>query len=209
MDYWKHSLLSQRKFGGQPNDYVAIHEFLDSSKLFMFNLKHRLLLHNTFGIELCIELFGSLIVNSDNKTVLTRDIAAEHCKEDLSGVVPTLNDWFGVYDETLLHTIDTPLIADAALYQFVMRPLLRSGLRATLMITWSNFGVYLVEKFLGTEKAVLFANCLGEVKDVRTYLQAVKMNQRWQYSPDKNEIKWLNSQENGELQSNSHQRVVE
>jgi len=61
MDIWTHSLLSEKKFGGKPEDYYEIHKFMDSSKLFYFHVKHRMLLHNTFGIEICIRLFGDYI----------------------------------------------------------------------------------------------------------------------------------------------------
>ncbi|MBC9908934.1 DUF6915 family protein [Chitinophaga varians] len=94
MNYWKHSLLSKKKFDGEAADYLHIHKFLDSSKLFYFNLRHRILLHHTYGIDLCTKKFGETLVNSSNQTILVRDIAAEHCKEDLLGVVPTLNQWF-------------------------------------------------------------------------------------------------------------------
>ena len=140
MNYWKHSLLSEKKFGGLANDYVEIHKFLDSSKLFVFHLKHRLLLHNTYGIELCIELFGDFITNSDGKIVLVRDIAAEHCREDLCGAVPTLNDWFKNYDNQILENIIIPKLSDEKLAAFIMKPFLRSGLKASLILTCSNFG---------------------------------------------------------------------
>lgn len=198
MNYWKHSLLSEKKFGGKAHDYVEIHKFLDNSKLFVFHVKHRLLLHNTYGIELCVDLFGDFIKNSEGKTVLVRDIAAEHCKEDLCGAVPTLNDWFKTYDPQIVESIVTRDIADAQLAAFVMRPFLRSGLKASLMITWSNFGLYLVEKFLGTQSALHFAEHLGEIVDVKTHLNHVKLNERWQYSPDRNEINALKSLENAE-----------
>lgn len=205
MNYWKHSLLSEKKFGGIANDYVEIHKFLDSSKLFIFHVKHRLLLHNTFGIELCIELFGDFLINSDGSTILVRDIAAEHCKEDLGGAVPTLNDWFKTYDDQLNESIITQNIDDEALMSFVMRPFLRSGLKASLMITWSNFGLYLVERCLGSQSALNFAEYLGEIKDVKTYLKHVKFNERWQYTPDKNDINSLKILENGESR---HQKLV-
>ncbi|MEL6972750.1 MAG: hypothetical protein AAFZ63_17895 [Bacteroidota bacterium] len=61
MNYYDHSLLSVRKFGGAPEDYLSIHKFLDSSKLFYHHAKHRLLLHHLFGVELTIQKFGDLI----------------------------------------------------------------------------------------------------------------------------------------------------
>ncbi len=207
MNYWKHSLLSEKKFGGNAKDYVEIHKFLDSSKLFVFHVKHRLLLHNTYGIELSVELFGDFLINSDNKTILVRDIAAEHCKEDLGGAVPTLNDWFSTYDKELLNNIKTSEIDNPELEAFVMRPFLRSGLKASLFITWSNFGLSLVEKFLGTELALKFSEQLGDVTDIKSYLKSVKLNEKWQYSPDKNEINSLKILKNGE--SGSQELVVE
>ena|SRR5687767_3010002 len=105
MNYWKHSLLSKKKFNGAPEDYLSIHKFLDISKLFYFDIRHRILLHHTYGIDLCIRQFGEMIVNADNQKVLVRDIAAEHCKEDLMGIVPTLNNWFKYADDALLDFI--------------------------------------------------------------------------------------------------------
>jgi hypothetical protein len=196
MNYWKHSLLSEKKFGGKAIDYVEIHKFLDSSKLFVFHVKHRLLLHNTYGIELCVELFGDFLINSEGKTILVRDIAAEHCKEDLGGAVPTLNDWFKTYNPQVLEGIVTRNIEDPKLEAFVMRPFLRSGLSVSLMITWSNFGLYLVEKFLGTQSALHFSEHLGDIKDIKVHLKHIKFNERWQYSPNRNEINALKLLEN-------------
>jgi hypothetical protein len=88
MDYRKHSLLSKKKFGGDANDYMALHKFMDTSKLFSFDVRHRILLHNTYGIHICIQKFGDVLTNSDGLAMLVRDVAAEHCKEDLMGVVP-------------------------------------------------------------------------------------------------------------------------
>ncbi len=94
MDIWKHSELSAVKFGGIAKDYFKIHKFIDSSKLFYFNVKHRSILHHMYGVELCIRLFGDTIRNNDNQVRLVRDIAVEHLKEDLNGRIPTVKEWF-------------------------------------------------------------------------------------------------------------------
>lgn len=54
----QHSQSSARSFGGQPEDYFSIHQFLDSSKLLISDWRHRALLHNTMGILLCEQMFG-------------------------------------------------------------------------------------------------------------------------------------------------------
>ena len=122
---------------------------MDSSKLFLFNPKHRLLLHHLFGIDLCVEKFGDVISNNDNRQVMVRDIAAEHCKEDLSNRVPSLTDWLKDNDDHIAPKISIPKIENSELEYFVMKPLLKSNLKSSLLITWSNFGVYLAAEFLG------------------------------------------------------------
>lgn len=70
MNYWKHSLLFKKKFGGNAEDYLHIHKFLDMSKLFYFSNKHRILLHHTYGIDLCVQkMDGSGDIYIDNDVV--------------------------------------------------------------------------------------------------------------------------------------------
>jgi len=186
--------LSQRKFGGSPDDYYAIHKFIDSSKFFFHHVKRRLLLHNLYGIELAIELFGDYIKNSDGRVVLVRDIAAEHCKEDLSGVVPTLYDWLKGNDADF--DIQIPNLEDQPkLKAFIMRPFLRTGLKSSLMLTCSDFGVYMVELLLGNSAALILAERLAAEQKVKKYLLQFKFTERWQYTPDRKELIWLKEQE--------------
>lgn len=196
MDIWKHCLMSQRKFGGQPDDYYAIHRFIDSSKLTYFHAKHRLLIHNTYGIELASELFHDRLENSAGQVILVRDIAAEHCKEDLSGVVPSLYDWLHALDGELQPLIEVPDLSDQPqLEAFVMRPYLRSGLRSALLITCSDFGITLAELFLGLSAAKTLADRLPPKQRIKRILQVFRFTQRWQYTPALDEIKWLREQE--------------
>lgn len=195
MNYWKHSLLSKKKFNGHPDDYLHIHKFIDSSKLFYFNNRHRILLHNTYGIDLCIEKFGETLTNSDQQTILVRDIAAEHCREDLMGVVPTLNHWFKYVDDRLPDLIKPVNPADSKLKEFILRPLLMSGLKSTLIITHSNFGIFLTREFLGIDYALELSNYLQET-NVHELLEYVKLMDRWQYTPDLKQLEYLKDEHN-------------
>ncbi len=93
MTPFEHSLLSQRDFQGSPEDYLSIHEFLDSTKSHFPHFMHRMILHNSFGIELCERIFGPVVTNSDNLPISTREIARLHIVQDL-GRLPSLQDWF-------------------------------------------------------------------------------------------------------------------
>jgi hypothetical protein len=148
MNVWEHSLIGRRKFGGKPEDYLAIHRFIDSSKLFYYHIKHRLLLHNLYGVELAVELFGDTIINSGNAHIPVRDIAVEHIREDLDGKIPALNDW-------LKGDVDKG-------FSFQLTGLLSKEAR------------------------------------VRNLLDHFQFSERWQYSPQKEEIRWLKAVKEGD-----------
>lgn len=92
MKPWVHSQLSVKRYGGKPEDYIHIHDFFDSTKAAYANVKHRAILHNTFGIFIVEKIFGHNIINSDGKTVSVRDIAEDHVVEDI-GFIPTIEKW--------------------------------------------------------------------------------------------------------------------
>lgn len=87
-----HAKISAKKFGGVWEDYIEIHDFIDSSKACMPDIRHRALLHNAFGCFLVEKAFGTVRKNSDGKEYSTRDVAEEHIKEDL-GFIPTVEQY--------------------------------------------------------------------------------------------------------------------
>jgi hypothetical protein len=87
-----HAKNSVNKHGGVLEDYLAIHDFIDSSKIAVPDMRHRAMLHSAWGVYLVERVFGTLIVNSDGKKVSTRDIAEEHVIDDL-GFIPTMQDY--------------------------------------------------------------------------------------------------------------------
>lgn len=87
-----HATISAKKFGGLPEDYQEIHDFFDWPKIAYPHMKHRAILHNSFGIYMAERLFGTFIVNSDGDKVSVRDVAEQHVLDDL-GRIPTIQDW--------------------------------------------------------------------------------------------------------------------
>lgn len=88
-----HAKISVRKFGGTVENYLPIHNFFDQTKGYIPDSRHRMILHNSFGIMLCEQVFGVYIKNSDGKDVSVRDIAEHHVIDDL-GYIPTLCEVF-------------------------------------------------------------------------------------------------------------------
>jgi hypothetical protein len=87
-----HAKGSVSRWGGKPEDYADIHDFIDSSKMCMPDMRHRAALHNAFGCFVVERVFGRTIINSDGREVSTRDVAEKHVIEDL-GFLPSLEDF--------------------------------------------------------------------------------------------------------------------
>ena len=96
MNSYLHARASARKWGGTPEDYLPIHEWIDGSKKAFGDVRHRALLHNTFGVWLVQEVFGPVLVierpSSKLIEVPVREIAEQHIIEDL-GRIPSPGDW--------------------------------------------------------------------------------------------------------------------
>lgn len=88
-----HAESTARKFGGQPADYLEIHNWFDQTKESFCDFRHRALRHHAEGIFECERVFGQTIVNSDGKHIPVRYIGEQHVIEDCGGRVPSLADW--------------------------------------------------------------------------------------------------------------------
>jgi hypothetical protein len=88
-----HSKSSARRFGGVASDYHAPHEWFDQVKAHLPDVRHRAVLHSSFGIFLAQQVFGEVIFRkSDGAEVPTRLLGEQHVLEDL-GFIPTVQDW--------------------------------------------------------------------------------------------------------------------
>lgn len=92
-----HAQSSARKWGGVPEDYIAIHEWIDASKAHFGDARHRALRHHTEGCWEAERVFGLTITVKKKRTgvevrVPVREIAEQHVFEDL-GYIPSLADW--------------------------------------------------------------------------------------------------------------------
>jgi hypothetical protein len=87
-----HAESSVRRYGGTVEDYLPIHDFMDSSKAALADVRHRAVFHSAFGIYIVERVFGDYITNTDGKRVSVRDVAEDHVKEDL-GFIPTMEHW--------------------------------------------------------------------------------------------------------------------
>ena len=104
-----HARSSVRRYGGVPDDYLPIHDLMDSSKSSFPDNRHRALTHNTwfffvvervFGHEIkltCKDCHGGgceLCAETGRRGVAkTRYVCEQHVLEDFGGrYIPTASD---------------------------------------------------------------------------------------------------------------------
>ena len=91
----EHSISSAKKWGGIPEDYIDINDFLDSTKGSFPDNRHRAILHNSFICQNIIpRIFGHRRTNSDGKYYNTKDVAELHIYEDYRHrFIPSIQDY--------------------------------------------------------------------------------------------------------------------
>ena len=170
----QHAQISQKTYGGKWQDYIAVHSFLDSSKAACAHFKHRFLLHHREGIELGARILGETLLNSENKTIETRQILTEHLIEDVGRIVsvedwardllPNENDSFYKFLAKKRASIESDCIAGenellaalnlskddaAAVKKFLRFPLENSEHPAALLVSHNSFAIFLAERIFG------------------------------------------------------------
>jgi hypothetical protein len=90
-----HAKSSAKKYGGEWEDYIDIHTFMDSSKAAVATNLHRALTHNSWFIGVVLpRVFGEVFKRkSDGVEISTRDIGEQHVSEDFKGFIPSASDY--------------------------------------------------------------------------------------------------------------------
>ncbi len=88
-----HARSSVKKWGGEIEDYLPIHEWFDETKAWVGHSEHRLFRHHSEGIFQLEQIFGSELVNSEGKTVYIRYVGEQHVKEDCFNYIPSAKEW--------------------------------------------------------------------------------------------------------------------
>ncbi len=89
---YHHAVSSARKWGGTPDDYLAVHTWIDRSKEMIADFRHRALRHHAEDVFMAETIFGTVLIVSTGRVVPVRLIAEQHIMEDL-GRIPSFADW--------------------------------------------------------------------------------------------------------------------
>lgn len=141
-----HSQISVRKRGGIIDDYLAIHDFIDSTKELCSDNRHRIM-HTMWGIKrIIVPIFGHTILNSDNKAVNVKDLCEQdHILPDyLNRFIPSLSDFVNAIDDNAIKDINFQNFAkeyesDKEVMELLLSPLSVTGQKKSLLITHNSW----------------------------------------------------------------------
>jgi hypothetical protein len=168
----QHAHITAHRYGGQWQDWIVIHDWIDRSKAIFPSMQHRMFLHSDFGRWLASKVFGEFIVSQDGLQMPTDDLFWDHQIEDLGRVV-TLSEWLcetdsGYWKRRLqpprhLEQVREEPAAGLAcrwggmpddyqpLIEFFDKPceFALENPEAAAMITHNSLGIFLAEELLG------------------------------------------------------------
>lgn len=141
-----HSQISVRKRGGIIEDYLKIHDFMDSTKELCSDNRHRIL-HTMWGIKrVIVPVFGHTIINSSNKAINVKDLCEQdHILPDYQNrFIPNLTDFVNSIDDKAVSHYNFKDFAnsyrhDQELMELLLSPLSVTGLEKSLLITHNSW----------------------------------------------------------------------
>jgi hypothetical protein len=146
MNAYKHAEISVKKRGGVVEDYLAIHDFIDSTKELCSDNRHRIL-HTHWGIRrVIVPIFGQTITNTHGKIINVKDLCEQdHILPDyLNRFIPTLADFTSALDrndddEKRLQEFTHSYEDDKELMDLLLSPLANTGSLIALFITHNSW----------------------------------------------------------------------
>lgn len=148
MEIYHHAALSQKRWGGQPEDYFDIHGLIDSTKVLCSDNRHRVL-HTIWAVkEVVIPVFGEVMTNQDGRSVDVKALCEkDHLLVDYQHrFIPTLGDFVEAMDDIpdngwvqRLERFHADVVQDAAWSARLMSPLAATGKLKSLLLTHNSW----------------------------------------------------------------------
>jgi len=157
-----HSQLSVRRRKGKLEDYLPIHEFMDSTKELCSDNRHRIL-HTIWGIKrIVIPIFGNTIVNSNGREINVKDLCEQdHILPDYSNkFIPTINDFISALNPIpdLKQKIQTTDYSNLSpeMKSLMLSPLAASGTINSLILTHNSWFINeIIPKIFKSEPEII------------------------------------------------------
>jgi hypothetical protein len=158
----QHALISQKRRGGEVEDYLDIHALIDSTKMLCTDNRHRIL-HTFWGVqEVIIPIFGHTFTNSAGKAVEVKDLCEkDHLLIDFHHrFIPTLDDFVAAMADIptqglakRLEKFHQDVIQDHTLSSILLSPLSVTGQLKSLLITHNSWFINTILPMMGKSEA--------------------------------------------------------
>ena len=158
----QHASISQKRRGGEVEDYIDIHALIDSTKMLCTDNRHRIL-HTFWGVqEIVIPIFGHAFDNSAGASIEVKDLCEkDHLLIDFQHrFIPTLADFVAAMQDIptaglaqRLEKFHVDVIKDSALSATMLSPLAVTGQLKSLLITHNSWFINTILPLMGKSEA--------------------------------------------------------
>ena len=154
-----HCRISQQRWGGEIDDYLPLHDLIDSTKSLCSDGRHRIL-HTLWGVNnVIVPIVGHTLINADGKAINVKDLCErDHLLVDYNKrFIPTLSDFVDAIDEAdipdfaaRIELFHANYIDNKKISALLLSPLSETGQLKSLLLTHNSW-------FLNTILPQLFA----------------------------------------------------
>jgi hypothetical protein len=148
MEISHHTRLSQKRWGGKPEDYLEIHRLIDSTKVLCSDNRHRIF-HTHWAVkEVVVPIFGETFINQAGNSVDVKALCEkDHLLVDYNHrFIPTLADFVNAMDDIpmaglakRLETFHVEFVKNSEFSTFLLSPLAVTGKLKSLLITHKSW----------------------------------------------------------------------
>ena len=164
MNAIQHCRISQKRWGGQLEDYYAIHDFIDCTKELCPDARHRIF-HTMWAVKnIIVPVFGHTLINSDGKSVDIKDMCErDHLLVDFHNkYIPTLGDFVAAIEEVDIKNFGQRIekfhqdyVQDSQISALMLSPLAATGQLKSLLITHNSWFInVIVSKVFKTQPII-------------------------------------------------------
>lgn len=158
----QHARISQKRRGGELEDYLGIHALIDSTKMLCTDNRHRIL-HTFWGVqEVILPIFGHHFQNSAGQSIEVKDLCEkDHLLVDFHHrFIPTLADFVSAMQDIpaqglakRLEQFHADVIDDPRLSATLLSPLAVTGQLKSLLITHNSWFINSILPMMGKADA--------------------------------------------------------
>ncbi len=162
----QHAQISQKRRGGELEDYIEIHALIDSTKMLCSDNRHRIL-HTFWGVqEIIIPIFGHHFDNSAGNRIEVKDLCEkDHLLVDFNHrFIPTLADFVSAMQDIptaglaqRLEQFHSDVIQDEKISATLLSPLAVTGQLKSLLITHNSWFINTILPMMGKSSAKMMA----------------------------------------------------